>query len=54
MTNLSESYIYKLFKLTKFKVIHTFIIFFSYIVFLQNYVYIYIYIYINILLIIIE
>ena len=41
MINLSESYVYKLFKLIKFKVIHTFIIFFSYIVFLQNYIYIY-------------
>ena len=43
MTNLLELHVYKLFKLTKFKVIHTFIIFFSYIVFLQNYIYIYIY-----------
>ena len=51
MTNLSESYVYKLFKLTKFKVIYTFIIFFIYNI-LQNFIYIYIYI--NILLIIIE
>ena len=49
MINLSESYVYKLFKLTKFKVIYTFIIFFIYNI-LQNFIYIYI----NILLIIIE
>ena len=40
MTNLLELYVYKLFKLTKFKVIYTFIIFF-YIIFLQNCIYIY-------------
>ena len=40
MTNLSESYVYKLFKLIKFKVIHTFIIFFFLYSILQNYVYI--------------
>ena len=51
MINLSESYVYKLFKLTKFKVIYTFIIFFIYNI-LQNFIYIYIYI--NILLIIIK
>ena len=40
MINLSESYVYKLFKLTKFKVIYTFIIFFLYNI-LQNFIYIY-------------
>ena len=38
MTNLSESYVYKLFKLTKFKVIHTFIIF-LYNIFAKLYIY---------------
>ena len=40
MINLSESYVYKLFKLTKFKVIYTFIIF-LYNIFAKLYIYIY-------------
>ena len=41
MTNLLELHVYKLFKLTKFKVIYTFIIFFLYNIFAKLYIYIY-------------
>ena len=40
MTNLLELHVYKLFKLTKFKVIYTFIIF-LYNIFAKLYIYIY-------------
>ena len=42
MTNLLELHVYKLFKLTKFKVIYTFIIF-LYNIFAKLYIYMYIY-----------